>query len=70
MRKLIGRTSDPQELSRLAQIIADSGAPEEIERRIDALTQSGLQHLHAAQVDPTVTETLEQLAIKATARRK
>ena len=54
----------------MAQIIADSGAPEEIERRIDALTQSGLQHLHAAQVDPAVTETLEQLAIKATARRK
>ena len=70
LRKLVGHTSDPQELSRLAQIIADSGAPEEIERRIDSLTQSGLQHLHAAKVDPTVTETLEQLAIKATARRK
>ena len=54
----------------MAQIIADSGAPEEIERRIDALTRSGLQHLHAAQVDPAVTEALEQLAIKATARRK
>ena len=70
LRKLIGHTSDPQELSRLAQIIADSGAPEEIERRIASLTQSGLQHLRAARVDPAVTETLEQLAIKATARHK
>lgn len=70
LRKLIGHTSDPQELSRLAQIIADSDAPEEIERRIASLTQSGLQHLRAARVDPAVTETLEQLAIKATARHK
>ena len=54
----------------MAQIIADSGAPQEIERRIESLTQSGLEHLRAAQVDPAVTETLERLAVKATARHK
>ena len=70
LRKFIGQTSDPQELDRMAQIIADSGAPQEIERRIESLTQSGLEHLRAAQVDPAVTETLERLAIKATARHK
>jgi len=70
LRKFIGRTSDPQDLLRLSQIIADSGAPDEIERRITALTESGLAHLRAANVDPQITETLEHLAIQATTRQK
>ncbi|MDK4331579.1 polyprenyl synthetase family protein [Corynebacterium accolens] len=70
LRKFIGRTSDTQDLLRLSQIIADSGAPDEIERRITALTESGLAHLRAANVDPQITETLEHLAIQATTRQK
>ena len=34
------------------------------------VVQANVGHLRAAQVDPAVTEALEQLAIKATARRK
>lgn len=69
LRRLIGLTEDPAEISRMAEIIAASGAPDVVEQRISELTQSGLSHLHAAQVSPEVTATLEDLARKSTARR-
>ena len=69
LRRLIGQTEDPAEIARMAQIIADSGAPDVVEQRISDLTRSGLDHLHNAQVSPEVTETLEDLAHKSTARR-
>lgn len=69
LRSKIGKVEDPAEISHLAQIIADSGAPELIEQRIVALTASGLQFLKEAGVNPEVTATLEALAQKATARR-
>ena len=69
LRSLIGNTEDPAEIAQIAQIIADSGAPQMLEEQISALTESGLGHLRKAHVDPAVTETLEALAIKSTARR-
>ncbi|HIX79615.1 MAG TPA: polyprenyl synthetase family protein, partial [Candidatus Corynebacterium faecipullorum] len=69
LRRLIGQTEDPAEIARMAQIIADSGAPDVVEQRIDDLTRSGLDHLRNAHVAPEVTETLEELAHKSTARR-
>ena len=69
LRRLIGQTEDPAEIARMAQIIADSGAPDVVEQRINDLTRSGLDHLHNAQVSPEVTKTLEELAHKSTARR-
>ncbi|APT82290.1 polyprenyl synthetase family protein [Corynebacterium ammoniagenes] len=70
LRDNLGATDDPSVLSKMAQMIEDSGAPEEIEQRIDALTQSGLEYLAAAQVNSEVTELLRSLAIQSTARAK
>ncbi|MDO5668812.1 MAG: polyprenyl synthetase family protein [Corynebacterium sp.] len=69
LRRGIGATSDPTAIARLAQIIAETGAVEAIEERIDALTTSGLAHLAAAGTSPEVTATLTDLAYRATARR-
>lgn len=70
LRTGIGTTSDPVRIARLAEIIAETGAVEEIEKRIDALTASGLAHLEAAGTSPEVTATLTDLARRATARRR
>lgn len=70
LRKNIGATDDPEVIDELKEIIAASGALEEIERRISSLRDSGLGYLHAAEIDPQVTETLEMLAFKSTARSK
>lgn len=70
LRENLGTTADPVVLSKMAQMIEDSGAPAEIEKRIDDLTQSGLAHLAKANVNSDVTELLRSLAIKSTARAK
>ena len=70
LRENLGATDDPSVLSKMSQMIEDSGASEEIEQRIDALTQSGLEYLAAANVNSEVTELLRSLAIKSTARAK
>lgn len=69
LRQGVGATADPAELSRLAEIIRATGAVEEVEKRISALTSSGLAHLAAARTSPEVTETLRALAVRATERR-
>lgn len=69
LRAGVGTTSDPATLARLAEIIAASGAVEEIEERIDALRASGLAHLEEAGTSAEVTATLTDLAHRATARR-
>ena len=69
LRAGVGATDDPAQIARLAQIIADTGAVEEIEERITELTRSGLAHLAAAGTSPEVTATLTDLAHRATARR-
>lgn len=70
LRRGIGATSDPAQIARLAQIIADTGAVEVIEERITALTASGLAYLEAAGTSPEVTQTLTDLAHRATARHR
>ena len=65
----MGVAVDPAELSRLAQLIAATGAPEVVEEMITELTESGLAHLAEAEVSPDVTETLRDLAVRATERR-
>lgn len=69
LRRMIGSTDDPADIERMAQIIADSGAPDVVEQRITDLTHSGLAHLGDAHVPAEVTATLEELARKSTARR-
>lgn len=65
----LGRTADPARIAALTGIIRDSGALDEVERRIAELTASGLSHLDQASLPDAVTETLRGLAIKATERR-
>lgn len=69
LRENIGVTDDPQLIAEMTRIIAESGAREALEERITALTESGLAHLREADIDDSVTATLEQLAIKSTARK-
>ncbi|WP_293768699.1 polyprenyl synthetase family protein [uncultured Corynebacterium sp.] len=70
LRRLIGQTDDPADIARMAQIIDDSGARQQLEDRISALTNSGLQHLRSANVSADVATMLEALAVKSTARAK
>src|SRR5699024_8064724 len=70
LRENLGATDDPSVLSKMSQMIEDSGASEEIEQRIDALTQSALEYLAAANVNSEVTKHLRSLAIKSTALAK
>ena len=69
LRAGIGTATAPEDLARLAELIAESGALEGVEKRIDALTTSGLAHLETANIDDAVADTLRQLAIKSTERR-
>lgn len=69
LRRGVGTATDSAELARLADIIADTGAPDEVERRITALTETGLRHLDHAKLEPEVTELLHNLAISATSRK-
>ena len=70
LRASLGATDESSEIERMAKIIDDSGAPEEMEARIDALTASGLEHLESAAVPAEVKETLRSLAVRATSRQK
>ncbi|WP_047253443.1 polyprenyl synthetase family protein [Corynebacterium testudinoris] len=69
LRTKIGTTTDLAEVARLTEIIASTGAVEAMEKRIDALTASGLAYLDAAGTSPEVTDTLRDLAIRSTFRR-
>lgn len=70
LRRGVGATSDPSEIARLAEIIRSTGAVDEVERLIGELTASGLAQLDAAGTAPEVTETLRNLAERATRRRR
>lgn len=69
LRAGIGTATAPADLARLAEVIAESGARESVEKRIEALTASGLAHLERADIDAEVADTLRQLAIRSTERR-
>ena len=57
------------EIAELSGIIRETGAVEDVEKRIDELTESGLAHVRGAALSPEAVETLETLAVNATARR-
>lgn len=69
LRAGVGTVSEPEDIARLADIIAWTNAPEQMEQRIDELTRSGLAHLDRARVPDSVRSTLHSLAIRATERR-
>ena len=70
LRRLIGASEDPSDITTMMDSIARSGAPEEIESRIDQLTESGIGRVRAAGIEASTVEVLENLARTATARRK
>ncbi len=69
LRAGVGVAEEPEEIQELIDLIAATGAPEAVEKRISELADSGLAHLDAAGVDAEVTATLRDLAVRATARR-
>ncbi len=69
LRDGVGAADDVAHIARLADIIAASGAVEGVEKRIAALSKSGLAHLEAAGIDDEVKETLRHLAVSSTERR-
>lgn len=69
LRAGIGVAAHPNQVTRLAELIRESGAVEAVEEKITALTASGLAHLEAAAISPDVTEVLRSLAIASTERR-
>ncbi|SER37612.1 polyprenyl synthetase family protein [Corynebacterium cystitidis] len=70
LRAGVGTVTDPTDINKLATIIKDTGAVEQIEQQITTLTESGLAYLTAAGVDKHVHDRLRELAIRATERRK
>ncbi|AIT61473.1 polyprenyl synthetase family protein [Corynebacterium doosanense] len=69
LRAGVGTVDDPADITRLADIIASTGAPEQMEQRIEELTRSGLAHLDRVQLPESVKSTLHSLAIRSTERR-
>jgi geranylgeranyl diphosphate synthase, type I len=58
----------PQTLTRVRELLADLGAVDELERRIETLTASALAALDAARLDDPGVTRLRDLAIAATRR--
>lgn len=69
LREGIGTALEPDEIADLTRIIQETGAVDDVEKRIGELTESGLAHVRGAALSPEAVETLETLAVKATARR-
>jgi geranylgeranyl diphosphate synthase type I len=57
------------DLGRLADLIADTGAVDEMERMIHARVVAALAILSAAPIDPTASDALAELAVAVTHRR-
>lgn len=69
LRERVGTTSDPDVIATMSRYIQESGALEDVEKRISELTESGLGYLERAGVDTTVADILRSLATKSTSRR-
>lgn len=70
LRDKVGRTSDAEDVARLAEIIEATGAAQEVEHRISRLVERGLEQLDHANIAPDVRDLLHRLAIASTVRRK
>ncbi len=64
----VGVATTPADIDELAELIARSGAVEEIETRIEGLTTAGLSALRAANLNPAAAVALVRLAQAATRR--
>lgn len=69
LRAGVGHTQDPAEIAHLAQLIRETGAPEQVEAQISELTASGLAQLETTDLPKEVTSLLKELAIRSTERR-
>lgn len=69
LRTHVGATADPDTIARMTALIEASGAVEKIEKRIDALFESGIAHLERGGIKPEVIASLSKLAHAATQRR-
>ncbi|WP_413464508.1 polyprenyl synthetase family protein [Corynebacterium sp. 22KM0430] len=70
LRRGVGSPLDAPALARLSEIITESGALAEVERRISSLVDSGVAHLQVEAISPEVRSALRDLAIRSTERRK
>ncbi|AZA08914.1 polyprenyl synthetase family protein [Corynebacterium pseudopelargi] len=72
IREQVGTVEDPAEIAELASLIKNTGAVEEVERRIDQLTESGMANLERVQalgVSEKAMDMLYRLTQLATARK-
>ncbi|MCQ9352260.1 polyprenyl synthetase family protein [Corynebacterium sp. 153RC1] len=69
IRTGVGSVSTPEEITALAQLIWDTGAPGHVEKQIDALVERGLHRLDQASIPAAVREVLRDLAQRMTKRQ-
>ncbi|ALC06355.1 geranylgeranyl pyrophosphate synthase [Corynebacterium deserti GIMN1.010] len=69
IRAGIGKVTTPEDIATIAQLIRDTGAEEEVERRISELTASGLSYLDRVELPEEIRAQLRALAIRSTERR-
>jgi geranylgeranyl diphosphate synthase, type I len=60
---------DDAGVARVCEVLAELGAPEQLERRIERLTESALVALETAELAPPADTRLPELALAATRRR-
>ncbi|MGW5318060.1 polyprenyl synthetase family protein [Nocardia thailandica] len=68
LRAGLGTDLDDGTVDRLRTLLTDLGAVEEVERRIAALTESGLAAIAASSATPAVKDLLRSMALAATRR--
>jgi geranylgeranyl diphosphate synthase, type I len=68
LRDVLGRDLTPLDVTRAREVLLESGAVDEVERRIETLTSSAMQALASADLAEPAGERLAELAIAATRR--
>lgn len=69
IRSGLGRVSSPEAIAELTEAIRATGAAEDVEKQISALTKMGLSHLDSIGLPDSAHKLLRDLAGRATARR-
>lgn len=70
LRRSIGTDLTDDEVADLRTVLTDLGAVDDVERRIDDLTRSGLDALEQSTATPAAKDTLRAMADSATRRTK
>lgn len=65
----LGNVSSPEDIDRLRELIAESGAADEVEREIDRLTERAFKSLEKADLPEANRENLIAMGIRATTRQ-